>query len=144
MLSFVFADHRLEDPCESFPDRVLPGEKLPQRRICIVAIAAHGPQVNRPLVSKCVVETLLRDPHLPHECFQGGMFISETPEDVDRDLKSLVRIKFLGAGHKYTLESRALKVDSAIVRTRFRLLWDRKTLATLCPLRCTASRTQSH
>ena len=35
--------------------------------------------------------------------------------------------------HEYTLESRALKVDPAKARTRFRLLWGQKTLATLCP-----------
>src|SRR5579864_8201823 len=133
MLRFVFADHRLEDLCESSPDRLLSGEKLPQRPICIVAIAAHGPKVDRPLVSKCLVETLFGDPYLTLECLHGSMFIFETPEDVDRDLKRLFRIKFLGAGHKYTLESQAVKVDSAKVRTRFRLLGDRKTLATLCP-----------
>src|ERR1700736_4987895 len=107
MLRFVFADHRLEDLCESFPDRLLPGEELPQGRICIVAIAAHGPKVDRPLVSKCVVETLLGDPHLSHQRLQRGMFKSETPEDINRDLQRLVRIEFLSASHKYTLESRA-------------------------------------
>lgn len=39
------------------------------------------------------------DPHLPHECFQGCMFISETLEDVDRNLKRLVRIEFLATSH---------------------------------------------
>ena len=124
------------DLCESFPDRLLPGEKLSQRRICIVAIAAHGPKVDRPLVSKCVVETLLGDPHLSHERFQGRMFISETPEDIHRDFKRLVRIEFLGASHEYTLESGALKVDPAKIEspcqgegTRF--LWARSESAQL-------------
>jgi len=43
--------------------------------------------------------------------FPRRKFISETLEDLDRDFKRLVRIEFLRASHKYTLDSRRSKVD---------------------------------
>src|SRR5580704_11750801 len=114
MVRFAFAAHTQKQLGKTLLDRLLPCKKVAEPGVGFVTIVRHRPKVERSLIAKCVIEALLGDSHLPHECIEGGMFIPKPPENADRCLQRLVWIKLLGPGHKQRVDSIDAEVESGL------------------------------